>query len=603
MSRYERLRDEILRKHRHASEEELISFLDGELPRRQAEWLRRHLESCWSCRAACERITRTVGDFMEYRERLLSQCTESSGNGWLRLEARLRTAGAPAPKQSRALRIAPALVLLAVVAFVYFRLTSPAPVSADAVIENARASEERSTLQGELVLYRKLQVRRRIGADGSAETATYEVWTDSRNKRVRHSGPEKLWIEVRGMLAANQRAEPPLSPAGFERWRRSVRNRRETVMSGSELLTVKTQVAGPLDENRIREGRFTVRTADWTPVSESILVHGGERERLYEFEALESRVGGRHSMPADQPPAGRTPLPEPPSRIADAASENGEAHPASASLLDEIAAHYALHRAGACRDGAIEVIRDPEGLLVRGVAETQERKAELAKALAAIPSLKVDLVSVEEAAVRTEGVPLDAAAALKVESHASAVAEHLSAVFAAQPGPGSPSERVAAFADRIVSSARDLRREAWALRRLAERFSGDALLPQSAPSRWLVEVMLRDHLKALETAAVLVHSLVDPVLHAVAQSAAPSPLGEADSPSSWGDATFALFDAEEKVQSLIHSLFAASREEAAAAHEAADMQFQLTLLDRQIRRLSEQVSREFLLPTSEELIP
>jgi hypothetical protein len=49
----------------HPSDQDLLLFSDGELPGRQAARIRRHLRTCWSCRAQAAKIEATIGEFMD----------------------------------------------------------------------------------------------------------------------------------------------------------------------------------------------------------------------------------------------------------------------------------------------------------------------------------------------------------------------------------------------------------------------------------------------------------------------------------------------------------------------------------------------------------
>src|SRR5262249_20262266 len=57
----------------HADERALLRFLDGELPSREAERVRRHLEACWQCRTALEDLQTSIADCVRYRKTVLQQ--------------------------------------------------------------------------------------------------------------------------------------------------------------------------------------------------------------------------------------------------------------------------------------------------------------------------------------------------------------------------------------------------------------------------------------------------------------------------------------------------------------------------------------------------
>jgi hypothetical protein len=55
---------------RHPEKELLLPYLDGELSRRQAWRVRRHVEACWECRSELEELQKMVGECVRYRRQL-----------------------------------------------------------------------------------------------------------------------------------------------------------------------------------------------------------------------------------------------------------------------------------------------------------------------------------------------------------------------------------------------------------------------------------------------------------------------------------------------------------------------------------------------------
>lgn len=66
--------------NRHASDEDLIRWQDGECTSRQAETIHRHLLACWSCRRRNEQLREAVGLYVDARARLLEQVGSAPGN-------------------------------------------------------------------------------------------------------------------------------------------------------------------------------------------------------------------------------------------------------------------------------------------------------------------------------------------------------------------------------------------------------------------------------------------------------------------------------------------------------------------------------------------
>jgi hypothetical protein len=103
------------REDLHISREELLSAADGEVSSHRAAQVRKHLESCWECRAQMAETEAAIVDFTRtYRQPLDPQLPPIAGPRAL-LRARIgELATAPKPEQRRWLpRFAPAVTVVA----------------------------------------------------------------------------------------------------------------------------------------------------------------------------------------------------------------------------------------------------------------------------------------------------------------------------------------------------------------------------------------------------------------------------------------------------------------------------------------------------------
>jgi hypothetical protein len=172
-----------------------------------------------------------------------------------------------------------------------------------------------------------------------------------------------------------------------------------------------------------------------------------------------------------------------------------------APMALELAVYYALHRAGVCVKEPIEVERrDRDGaLVVRGVVSTGERRAQIRRMLddLAEPLLQVEIQTVEEAfaTLAPQAAPVPPA------SHETPGPHPLARYF---PGGDRDARQ---FAASLVGGSDGLAKEAQALAALAERFGRRAAaLP--AYSRWLLGVMVREHMSALTQRSEQVRDLL-----------------------------------------------------------------------------------------------
>jgi hypothetical protein len=204
----------------------------------------------------------------------------------------------------------------------------------------------------------------------------------------------------------------------------------------------------------------------------------------------------------------------------------------------EMEAHYALHLAGACLGEPIEIVREAPGrLIVRGVARSAARQSELLAALGELqgpPWLHLEIQTVESAIAASreagqqpatasgtvspaEGSPA-AAYAVHVSSDRLALQDQLERYFTQEGDRSGASKNLNAFTRQAVSQSQTAMDHAWALRRLAERY-GSAQTEQSLPrSRWLLQVMVREHLAEFTKQARMTRELLQPVLASIAGS-------------------------------------------------------------------------------------
>jgi RNA polymerase sigma factor (sigma-70 family) len=188
-----------------------------------------------------------------------------------------------------------------------------------------------------------------------------------------------------------------------------------------------------------------------------------------------------------------------------------------------------LNRVGADLGEQVSVSRTPEGaLLVQAIVDSERRKSELQTALAGVrnnPAVRIDIetraeavsrqqrsgsqpgtVTIHEAAPAGNSVPVDA---------------DLRRYFSATGLSGEQLEiNVNRFSNRTLNRSLQIMQHAWALRRLAGRFSPEELetLEAAARGRWLG--MLRGHAQSLHQQTNLLERELGPVFPGMMSGAA-----------------------------------------------------------------------------------
>jgi hypothetical protein len=197
----------------------------------------------------------------------------------------------------------------------------------------------------------------------------------------------------------------------------------------------------------------------------------------------------------------------------------------------QLQTHYALHRLGACLNEPIEVVNDGQRIVVSGLTQDSERFRQVASALSDLrdPRLVVRFTDSPTPAsakqlYRRRFVPQSPRVQTPPARSWLATAWNLS------------GQALIERENAILDASLAVMDEAWALRRLAQRFSNDALRALDPRSRWLFERMLTDHLESYEQRArTLASSLV------AGETRTQSP----PCPGTWDECAATLFAATE----------------------------------------------------------
>jgi hypothetical protein len=245
----------------------------------------------------------------------------------------------------------------------------------------------------------------------------------------------------------------------------------------------------------------------------------------------------------------------------------------------EVELRYLLHRSGACRGEPVEVVRESGSrIVVRGLVETPERKAELLAALSELetrPFVALQIETVEEAArsapppgelVSDESSLSGATVEFPPEEQMTVssarrlpIEEELQRYFTENLGSPPVHEEVTRLSNRAVTLSEAALAEAWAVRRLAETYGPEVTAGLRPQSRWLLEVMLQDHLRNLRYHAGDMRELLAPVLlWMTGESLAPATTGPAAGDrgvADWNRAGLAIFDNVRQLHVSVVALF------------------------------------------------
>jgi hypothetical protein len=244
----------------------------------------------------------------------------------------------------------------------------------------------------------------------------------------------------------------------------------------------------------------------------------------------------RQIAPTPAPRAIRPPAPAParavPPPVPSASQTLPPFLPSAADLLDaEIEARFALHRAGACLGEPVELSIDSGRVLIRGTVSSLERKQTLTNLLQQARGfawVALELNTLEDlpaAPAQPPGLPrsaVEASLPSRDRTFEKALARHFKSVFPAESDEVIRG-RVTDTGNQALRKADAALAEAWALRRLQERFSTQPFSQVRPPAEVLLETMARDHIASLRARTAEIRELLTPVLSSLARPEAAMP--------------------------------------------------------------------------------
>jgi hypothetical protein len=489
----------------HPDENDLLLALERELPPEEIEEIEKHLGGCWSCRARFEEMQRGILVFVEYREDRYLPSLESPPNAFRSFPGQLRSVidddssgvATVLRKAFATLLAAPATVrwsaavalITAIGLFWSQVLFNPTVVSANELLARAIAAQSLSApAKGEVGKRKTIRQRVKLRNGGRTVVRDFE-WTAG--EPVRHARWE--------MAEDLDRWNSPLTAEGFAEWRDSLAAKDDKVDRDRDALKLTTIAETGL----IKKASLVVRATDFHPVEQHIVFAD---ERALDFFELGFEVADEVA-PAVPEESGDTSL----------ASQGRRAR--SPVNLDEVelAVRYSLFTQKLDLGEDLSITRTGNEVTVGGTASSKERTDAIVSLLGKMDSVRVKVTSPEV----TNAAQASAGSKAKEASVASTSplgGELLAKEFS------SSSERTY-FVDAWLAASDKALSHAWALKRLAERYTEkeeSRLTPESVDK---LREMQQTHLQAVGQANADVDSLLKLLPHSAdAPEVAPADL-------------------------------------------------------------------------------
>jgi hypothetical protein len=502
---------------RHPDGEVLLRFADGELPARQARKIRSHLESCWQCRTELGETQSIVGECVRYRQNVLQPLMPPPPAAWRDLSYQFDKIDASLERRSWFERLRPALTWVPVAAAL-----TVAVVVAYNHLHNAPSVEAAALL------------RKAVAA---AETAPV---VPARQIRIRTK--DRTVIRPAALRTAETGPLEPLSPRSYQQWRDQLPEKRDSVetVAGNYAIHTSTE-SGDLALATLR-----LRTTDLHPVQERIEFRNHDWVEIEEIQEIPLPAAGIAASNSVHPPL---PIPAPVPDVPTSSDQFRQPAPA-ATVGDELSVLVALHHLGADLGDPVDVKRQSGRILVAGIGVDPARRREIEQALGARPNVVMQFSDPDGTASQPEK-PVRGDVQPSVEVVA------LQGRIEKQSGGRANYENLAANA---LDASETMMSRAYALRRIAERFTAAVDTEMTAADRQVLHDLYREHATALAHKATEIDRMLKPVLGPLGGKAGRTPLPAAES---WQAGTENLFTIARRVEALLAVMLGVAPGEAA----------------------------------------
>jgi len=435
-----------------------------------------------------------------------------------------------------------ALVLMVAVLSLYRRMQPPALTAAN-LIQQSTQAEETIASRPDTVLHRTLQLEERSSSGDLLARSRVDVWQSTERGVV----ARRLYNEKNALVAGDWRrndglqtlyqhgVRPQLQLAPEKRefagtisfegvWQQSVSAKdfasligdadRALVEESPDAFVIRyANDTGQANTRGLIRAALVIRRNDLHAIEQTLTVSDGRDVRDYRLieQSFERRASSVVEPSVFEPepellssakpetrnskPESNTPIPGPlPSTTVVATAEL------------EVEVLRLIHQARADMGEQVSVTRGSDGILrIEGIFDTDQRKSEVLRELQPVmnnPAVKVDVQTVSEA-LKRQSQPRQSAGQITnqpPESTANTVPveDELRRYLAARGFKDKQiDDEVRRFSNRMLDQSRETMAHAWALKRLANRFSSEQLsaLDKQARNKWLS--MMGEHAQAL----------------------------------------------------------------------------------------------------------
>jgi hypothetical protein len=584
----------------HLSSEWLLLAIDGELSVADREFVEGHVLACWACRLRKTQLERTIEEVVEYEQALVAPHMPPSSRGRTAFLAKLDILAAEMGRPSLARRFAASLarpfrlalfpgtswglaaaLTVAAVLFVV-QQRSPIIVSAGELLQRATASDGRIPRGvSQPVVVQKLSIQ------VNHNKMTRIVYRD----RARHRQAGRADVSANEECAAERAFrrssfswDDPLSPQVYGLWRGKIADKREAVtrVDGNLLRLDTTASSGP-----VARASLTVRASDYHPVEMDFLLRDQSEVEIAEvsydvvgFASLNPQIFGI----AVEPPVLNLPA---------TGAANGLADDAT-SAVTELQVRTVLHGLGADLGEQIDVLPQKNGSVrVEGLTADDDRKERLMAALETIPHIRLHIETVAQAAAHQ---PVSRGSGT---SHVAILSGATPLLDASLRRRFPDDDQRTAYVNQTLALTQGASARAWALNRLAERYSPQQIALLDNVSRQRLGTLLGDHLSTLREDINRLQNQLGQVLSTASNTAAAntasSKSGITEPADDWRSRAHRVHSSVQTVDESVAALLTGSLAGEKDDTETIEIGLRTTLtqLQAELQVMDQQVRKQF----------
>lgn len=443
------------------------------------------------------------------------------------------------------------VVLILMVAFVslYLRVQPPAITAAN-LLQRSTQVEDTIASRPDTVLHRTLQLEERSSSGDLLARSRVDVWQSTERGVV----ARRLYNEKNALVAGDWRrndgvqtlyqhgVRPQLQLAPEKRelagtisfegvWQQTVSAKDFASLIGDADRALVEEIpdayviryaneTGQANTRGLIRAALVIRRNDLHAIEQTLTVRDGKEVRDYRLteQSFERRASSGVEPSVFEPEPELLSLAKPETRNSKPESNTPTSGslpptPVVATAELEVEVLRLIHQARADMGEQVSVTRGSDGILrVEGIFDTDQRKSDVLRELQPVmnnPAVKVDVQTVSEA-LKRQSQPRQSAGHVTIQPPESTantvpVEDELRRYFAAKGFKDKQiDDEVRRFSNRMLDQSREAMAHAWALKRLANRFSSEQLstLDKHARNKWLS--IMGEHAQALmqETASL-----------------------------------------------------------------------------------------------------